>query len=242
VYRRFQLGLACGLYLFLAEAWATLQLSPFEASFQVSRNGLLLGTMDMRFTLDERGAYTYTGHTRPGELIGLFITEQVHESSEGSYQNARIKPLRYRYLLDDGVHKKQTVLEFHWSDGQVWTESEGQRWAQTAMPDTHDKYSQQLALRLDLARGEQLVSYPVADGGKIKTYEYQVVGDAWVDLPYGRLQCLQVKRSKQGRPPDYVIWVAPALDYLPVKIQHKRTSGDYAIELLRFARGGAVKP
>jgi hypothetical protein len=224
--------------LFLAESLAALPLEPFEARFQVSRNGLVLGTMDIRFTLDDKGGYTYSGHTKPGELLGLFISDEVHEASEGSYRNERIKPVRYHYLQDNGKRKKQTELEFDWSAGQVWTESEGQRWVQSLSSNTQDKYSQQLALRLDLAKGERQVSYPVADGGKIKTYHYRVMEDEWIDLPYGRLKCLQVKRSKQQHPPDYVIWIAPELNYLPVKIERKRSSGSYAIELMQFENKG----
>jgi hypothetical protein len=235
-------SLACTLFLPLAEASTALRLEPFEARFQVSRNDFVLGTMDIRFTLDAKGQYVYSGHTKPGELLGLFISDEVYETSEGSYRDDRIRPDRYHYLQDNGERKKQTDLEFDWSDGQVWTESKGKRWAQALPPETHDKYSQQLALRLDLAKGERQVSYPVADGGKIKTYHYQVVGEAFVELPYGRLKCLQIKRSKEHQAPDYVIWVAPELNYLPVKIERKRSSGDYAIELMRFEPGRSAKP
>jgi hypothetical protein len=241
-YHRLLLGLTWALLLPLTQGLAAVQLEPFEASFQVSRNGLILGTMDIRLTLDAEGAYSYSGHTRPGELLGLLISDEVHEVSEGSYLNDRIRPQRYHYLQDNGERKKQTELQFDWPDGQVWTDSEGQRWAQTMDPNTHDKYSQQLALRLDLAKGAREVSYPVADGGKIKTYHYRVVGEAWIDLPYGRLKCLQVRRSKQDHPPDYVIWVAPSLNYLPVKIERKRSSGDYAIELMEFDRSKPAQP
>jgi len=235
-------GLVWGLLLCFTEAWASLQLEPFEARFQVSRNGLNLGTMDIRFSLDGQGGYVYTGHTKPSRLIGLFITDEVNETSEGSYRNDRIRPDRYHYLQDNGKRKKQTDLEFDWPDGQVWTESEGKRWAQDLLPGTQDKYSQQLALRLDLAEGERQVSYPVADGGRIKTYHYRVVGEDSIELPYGRLKCLKLRRNKDDHPPDYIIWVAPELGYLPVKIERKRSSADYAIELMRFARGGPADP
>ena len=241
--RHYLLGLFCGLLLLpLTTAFAALQLEPFEARFQVTRNGFTLGTMDIRLTLDDKGEYAYSSHTKPGELLGLFISDEVHEASEGSYRNGHVKPDRYHYLQDNGKRKKQTDLDFDWPDGQVWTESEGKRWAQNLLDNTHDKYSQQLALRLDLAKGEQQISYPVADGGKIKTYHYQVVGEDMVELPYGRLKCLQVRRNKEDHPPDYVIWVAPELNYLPVKIERERSSGTYAIELMQFEQRQPAKP
>ncbi len=160
--------LTLGLILPLLAAATDLQLKPFQALFQVSRNDLPLGTMDIRLTLDDQESYAYTGHTKPGGIVGLIISDEVHEASRGSYKNNRIRPNRYEYLQDNGERKKQTQLDFDWPDGQVWTDSEGQRWAQPMTADTQDKYSQQLALRLDLAKGVREVSYPVADGGRDK--------------------------------------------------------------------------
>jgi hypothetical protein len=223
-----------GLLLPLLAAATGLQLKPFEAHFQVSRNNLLLGTMDIQLSLDAQGDYRYTGYTKPVGIVGLIISDEVHEASQGHYKYNRITPNHYDYLQDNGKRKKQTELDFDWSDGQVWTDSEGKRWAQPLVADTHDKYSQQLALRLDLAKGAREASYPVADGGKIKTYHYRVVGEDNINLPYGRLKCMRVRRSKESDPPDYTIWVAPELDYMPVKIERQRSSGNYTIELMKF--------
>ena len=229
--------LALGLLPALLEAATDFHLTPFDAQFRVSRNSLPLGTMEIHLTFDDQGAYTYSSYTKPGQIIGWFISDRVHEISKGNYVDDRIVPLRYEYLQDNGKRKKQTELDFDWPADQVWTESEGQRWAQPLVANAHDKYSQQLALRIDLAKGEQEISYAVADGGKIKTYHYRVAGEDDIDLPYGRLKCLKVRRSKESNPPDYTIWVAPELDYLPVKIERQRSSGNFAIELMRFDKG-----
>ena len=226
-------GFLLALSASLVHAAATLQLIPFQAQFSVSRNGIQLGRLELQLEISATGEYSYTGHTIPAPLVRLFYSDEIHETSHGRYQGDTIIPLQYEHRrLRQGEQEKLTRLDFDWADKKVWSESEGSRWAQAVTPGSQDKVSQQLALRLDLAAGKERTSYAVADGGRIKTYHFKVVGRETIKLPNGRLKCLRVRRSKGTRPPDYTIWIAPELDYLPVKIERKRSSGLYKMELL----------
>lgn len=224
-----------GLIALQIHANPALELKPFAAKFQVIRNSIPLGTLDLQLELTAAGDYSYTGHTQPGAIIRWFISDEVDESSKGYYTDRQIVPLSYEFRQSNSEEKKQTLLEFDWKAGKVWTLSEGTRWSQAINPGTHDKLSQQLALRLELSAGAKTASYPVADGGRIKTYHYKVVANEFINLPYGRLKCLKVRRSKENHPPDYTIWIAPELDYLPVKIERKRSSGHYSMELMQLS-------
>jgi hypothetical protein len=212
-------------------------LKPFEARFQATHNRLPLGSLELRFELEADGGYHYTSHTEPGLLVRWLITDQIQEASSGTYVNQRLVPLAYRYRQINGS-VKETLVDFDWTTKKVWTVSHGTRWSQDIAPGTQDKLSQQLALRLALAAGAASASYPVADGGRIKTYHYRVVGRDSVALPYGRLDCLKVTRSKDDNPADYTIWIAPELDYLPVKIERKRKSGRDTMELMQLIETG----
>lgn len=128
---------------------------------------------------------------------------------------------RYRQELDEADN---TQVRFDWAEAKAYTTSGGVTWAQPIEPDTQDRLSQQLLVRLHLAQGRQTMEYQVADGGKLKLYRFQVIGEERVKTPYGHLQCLKVARSKGSRPPEYTIWFAPQLDYLPVRIE-RRLSG-----------------
>ena len=206
-------------------------LEPFEASFEVTRNGLSLGYMDLQLSLNDAGEYSYSSQTRANAFVALFLSDTVRESSEGRIDGDRVLPQRYEYRQSNRKREKLTLLEFDWDKGKVQTESEGTRWNQKLPEGTHDKYSQQLALRLDLARGKSSVSYPVADGGRIKTYHFRVEGEEFIETPRGRLKCLRVRRSKENKPADFTIWLAEKLDYLPVRLERKQSHGRYRMEL-----------
>jgi hypothetical protein len=230
-YLLLRLTLVCGMLTGLGVQASEMRLAPFEASFEVTRNGLSLGYMDLQLNLNADGAYHYSSQTRANGFVALFFSDTVQETSEGVFDGAQILPQKYEYRQSNRKREKLTQLEFDWDKGRVLTESKGTRWYQELPSGTHDKYSQQLALRLDLASGKPAVSYPVADGGRIKTYHFKVEGEEFIETPQGRLKCLKVRRSKEEKPPDFTIWLAEALDYLPVRLERKQSHGRYRMEL-----------
>jgi hypothetical protein len=203
---------------------------PFSASFSVWRGALPLGTLKLNFSIDNRDEYSYHVHTQPGLLAGLLSGDEVIEESRGVLADERVRPTSYRYNETDN-REDNAEVRFEWRELKAYTHSGGVTWAQEIEPGTQDRLSQQLMVRLQLAQGEKKLSYQVADGGKLKHYHFQVVGEEPVKTPYGQLHCLKVRRSKETRPPDYTIWFAPKLDYLPVRIERKQKSGRYSMVL-----------
>jgi hypothetical protein len=205
-------------------------LKPFTASFSVWRGAIPLGNLELRFSLDEDEGYSYNAHTRPGLLAGLFSGDEVIEESRGRLGIKHVQPDNYSYY-ETRNREDNAEVHFDWPAKKAYTSSGGITWAQEITAGTQDRLSQQLMVRLELAQGEQDLSYQVADGGKLKHYRFQVVGEEPIETPYGPLHCLKVQRSKEQRPPDYTIWFAPKLDYLPVRIERDQSSGRYRMVL-----------
>ncbi len=223
--------MALGLLLWVYPACAgEALLQPFSASFRVHRNIIPLGSLSLLLELGEDGAYTYTAHTFPGFLAGLFSRNEVLEESRGRLLADWVQPGQYHYR-DQEQDSENTELDFDWVRLAVDTQSGGITWSQEIQPGTQDKLSQQLQVRRDLAEGRQHLVYQVADGGKLKTYEFRVEGEENVETPYGEFHCLRVRRSKESAPPDYTIWFAPELDYFPIRIERQQGERTYRMEL-----------
>jgi hypothetical protein len=212
-------------------------LKPFSAVFSVKRNVVPLGKLRLEFSLEEEGDYHYIAHTMPGMIVGWFSADEIIEESHGRLNREAIEPLTYTYE-DMGNEDDRAELEFDWPTGKVHTTSGGITWSQAIIPGTQDRLSQQLQVRLHLAEGEKDVAYQVADGGKIKRYRFFVEGEDTIDTPYGQIDCLRVRRSKESGKPDYAIWFAPALDYLPVQIERQRSGRLYRMVLDEITQTG----
>jgi hypothetical protein len=225
-----RLALGAILLGFSLAAGAATFFKPFSARFSVSRGAIPLGDLVVKLSLETSDSYFYHAETVPGMLARLFTGDEITEESSGSLTSDAVIPEHYS-LQQKGNEAEHTEIRFDWSDDKAHTTSEGVTWSQHIDAGTQDRLSQQLMLRLHLAKGMKEMDYPVADGGKIKRYRFQVVGEEPVKTPIGRLRCLKVQRSKGTRPPDYIIWFAPDLDYLPVRIERKQKSGTYRMSL-----------
>jgi hypothetical protein len=98
---------------------------------------------------------------------------------------------------------------------------------------TQDKLSYQLQLRLDLLAGKTDMTYAVADGGKLKEYRFKVTGEEQIDTPYGRYNAVRVMRDRgEDADRETLIWLAPELDYLIVRLEQTESDGKtYALLL-----------
>jgi hypothetical protein len=88
-----------------------------------------------------------------------------------------------------------------------------------------------------LDQGRHDVSYTVADGGTLKEYRYRVTGKETLELPAGTFRTVRVARLRKDIDQETIIWFAPALHFLPVRIW--RRDGDdeeYQSELEDFSR------
>ncbi|WP_207062037.1 DUF3108 domain-containing protein [Motiliproteus sp. SC1-56] len=151
---------------------------------------------------------------------------EFRESTQFRLYEERVRPLRYDYRRKVFGKKRSATLTFDWQALSVLNDVEDRPWKMQVPPDAHDKLSYQIQLRRDLAAGNTEMSYPVADGGRIKTYRFGVLGQESVRTPAGRFQALKVERL---RDPDSerktLIWFAPALDYAIVKLAQTEDDG-----------------
>ena len=72
--------------------------------------------------------------------------------------------------------------------------------------------------------GKTQLSYPLIHKGKEKTHKYNVIGTEMVETGMGNFEALVVQRQRSNPDRRTTFYVAPALDYLIVKINHRENS------------------
>nr|VFJ70060.1 MAG: Protein of unknown function (DUF3108) [Candidatus Kentron sp. FM]VFJ77319.1 MAG: Protein of unknown function (DUF3108) [Candidatus Kentron sp. FM]VFK17913.1 MAG: Protein of unknown function (DUF3108) [Candidatus Kentron sp. FM] len=196
----------------------------FSATYTVSVGDTIMGEANWSLKPTGGGHYRYDAVTFPTGFISLFYKSRRTEHSEWHYQGDRIRPLLYRYNRGGKKDRKVKVV-FDWDQGIVWNTAKGKTWEMPIPPGTLDKNVCVLALMQDLARGLRDFEYPIADGGRIKTYRFSFVGEEVFDTALGRLQTLRIKRIRENATRETTYWCAPKFDYLPVKVVHREKDG-----------------
>jgi hypothetical protein len=208
-----------------------------RAEYLLTRDGLPVANTVMELKLLPDGGYRYRSTTLPhaalalvGKALELDAAARIIEESSGQFVDGRFRPQRYLYRRVNEDHRTLSVT-FDWTESRAAMESEGKPWSMKVPDGTLDKLVVLLALRQDLASGMRDPSYSVADGGKLKTYRFERKGDQEIVTPAGTWLGVEVARSKDESPADYRLWLAPDLDYLPVRVEREEMGSRFRMDL-----------
>jgi len=229
-----RLLLLTGMLLMTAASAAPLP--DFEAQYRLEQHSLRIGTATIALHTDEQGGYLYKFYSTPSRWIGWLINNQLQESSRGQLTASGIRPLQYLYERSGG---KQRIarLSFDWQSMSVENDVAGSHWEMDIPPGTHDKLATQLGMMLALGEGKDDVTFTVADGGTLKEYRYHVIGKETLELPAGTFRTVKVAKLRKDIDQETIIWFAPALHYLPVRIWRRDSDDEeYQSDLENFSR------
>ena len=110
------------------------------------------------------------------------------------------------------------------------------------VPRLLDKLLYQYVLTRDLAADKPVLDYVVAEDGKIKTYQLRRAGKETLATPLGNLETIKVERRKEDSKRVTTLWFAPALHYLPVRLDHVEKDGQQTSALIQSINGLVPPP
>lgn len=158
---------------------------------------------------------------------------KLSEHSEFNWtDNTVVQPQHYVYSRTGLGRDRKAVLDFDWDTKKVVNNVNDKPWSMSIPEGVFDKLSYQLQIQSDLINNKALAPYSIADGGKIKTYEFEILGEENISTPAGDFKTVKIKRlhSNEKKRHTY-FWLAPDWNYLMVKVEQKDGSQSYSIDL-----------
>lgn len=210
---------------------------PFIAGYSLHTMGTRFASMKRTFTSNGNGEYTYLSETNTAGLLAVFRKDRIIEKSTWHLEGKQLQPLVYSYEHSGGRKDRDVKIHFDWSTRKIINTVNGSSWQMPIQAYIMDKLLYQLAIMQDLKNGEKKISYTVADGGKIKTYDFELVGEETVDTPIGNFHSLKLVRHKPNSKRATTIWCAKELGYLPVKVDNVENSGRRTMAIIESLAG-----
>jgi hypothetical protein len=207
-------------------------LAPFESRYELSIKGIRQGETRMQLEPDQPGTYLYHSLTQPKSVAAWFRDETVREQSRFELVARGLRPLEFEYQRSSDRADRSVTIRFDWKKNRVLNSVEGDNWSMPVPVGTLDKILVNLALMLDLQHGSRHLEYPVADGGLLKTYRFDVINEARIETPAGTFETVLVKRSRDNNQLTY-LWCAPELGYLPVRVERRLNDDMHYISELK---------
>ena len=197
---------------------------PFSATYAVSYRGIGAGSITFDFARDAAtGRYIYETHASPSTLARLFVSKAAMERSVMEIDDAGTRPIEWR--LDDGKsgNEGDGELHFDWSSNRVTGTVEGKPVELTAEPGTQDRSSISISVATALMRGVEPGTIPLIDDNRIKRYVYTKKETSTVDSALGKIDTVLYESTREGGSSRTSrFWMAPSLDFLPVRAEQVR--------------------
>jgi hypothetical protein len=211
--------LGCLWLTFTAASAAEIHIPLYHASYEVSRNGFQIGNAEFSLTRNGDGSYNYKSVTQPIGLAALFFSDVITESSRFTVRDGKPESLQYDYKHSSNDDDKTEHILFDWENHRAESSSGKRQKRLSIKPGTFDRALAQLAVSLDMATGKLADSYCVLDHGELSNYRMERDADGKLRTPSGNYQVIEVARKDIKKKRTTTFWLAPKIDYLPVKIE-----------------------
>jgi hypothetical protein len=222
-----------------ANAPAPMPLAPFLATYQVQVHGITIGAMERRLIRTSPEEFRFESITEATGIARLLYRDLVRETTSWRATATGPTMLAYEYH-QTGSKTRQVTITFDHDNGAIHNTVNGSSWDMPIETGVVDKLAYQVLLMLDLAAGPHELRYRIADGGRIKTYDFVVLGGETLTTPAGTFAALKLRRSSTGDDRNTTIWCAVELSFLPIRVdQEEADGGTVSIRLERFQPGAA---
>ncbi len=210
----------------------TLNLEPFSAVYTARYSGISLeATRTLTRTGDDRWEMT----TEARNFMG-----RISEISRFHIDDGHILSDHYRYQRRVLGSSKQEEQLFDWKQRRTGyyvnrgPDSKPRREIALDRP-LLDRSNYQLMLVHDLRNGAEELSYLIADRGREREYHFERLGRETLSTPQGDIETIKVARVRDDSDRQTVLWFAPELEYLLIKMEHSEEAGSaHTLSLVRI--------
>lgn len=219
-----KIGFIAGIASSVAFASQSYAMSPFSANYQFNYNGKNMGSATR--TLSKSGnQWTYVFAAKAGGIAS------ATETSKFSFNNGKIQSSSFNRVSKVLVHNNKMNMTFSPSSKIIKTQKDDKARSFAWKADVLDELNAELQIREDLKKSALKGSYLIADEKEIEARKFVKQGNEKVSTNNGTYDTVKVvmKHDKPGR--ETIFWLAPKLDYLPVKVTHVDQKSSYGLLL-----------
>jgi hypothetical protein len=209
------------------------RLPELDLTYRATWNGIGLG--DVAVTLkpdDGPDCYRYESQSNPVGIVKTFYGKP-YEVSRFCVRGGRVVPRRFQFVHDDD---DSFMLDFDMAARKVRDANGVER---EIPANAQDRFGMHQAVRLWVLsrQGEkdpaaEKFEFSQVDDEKIRTYTMAITGREKIRIPAGEFDAIVVERIDDPKK-IAKFWVAPELDFMPVKVVTLRPRANLEMELKR---------
>lgn len=138
--------------------------------------------------------------------------------------------MRYKIV----VRNKNLAMNFDAASRKINVDVGGKKSVLDFKAGTLDELNLEFQVREDLKKGALQPQYLVADEKRVEAVRFVREGREQLSVPAGRYDTVRVRRVHNNPKRTTTFWLAPSLDYLPVRVMQNDDGTVYDFTLSRF--------
>lgn len=215
------------------------QPSLFNAIYKLYSSGIEIAVSQRTINNSHDNKYIYRSESHTTGIASLFYKDHIVEESLWKFSDNQLYPLEYSYLRTRGKKDREVNIHFDWENNLITNRVNNSTSEMQLESGVLDKLLYQYAIMRDLQNGQFPDTYSIADGRKIKTYNFEKLGEETIYTPLGDLHTIKVLRHKPSDSTQtrLIFWCASKFQYLPVKIEQTEEDGQIITAVIESLSG-----
>lgn len=207
----------------------TFSIEPFQATYQVIYNDKPFGTATSSLQkINNEWNYNFSA------TAGDFINASAQSIFQ--FNNENIQSSKYNRNTQFLFFKNQNSIQFDAQKMNITTQDNKKSYQYPLEKNVYDELNIELQIRDDLKHSQLKDEYLVAGTREIKSLQLIQEGSEEINTNAGQFQTLKITMKHDDANRETTFWLAPSLDYLPVKALHNDRNFSYIISLNEYKK------
>jgi len=206
--------------LFALLSAPALALTPYTAVYDAKGSGFSATNQTTLSPADSSGRIEYRATAKARGLARLIKHDPIVEYTQFEEIDGKYQAVEYHYLFNDSGSKRNAWILFD-RDNLVAKSLYKRVTVELDIRSDHvDRLLEQLVFRADLMAGKVADKYLTVERNSLREAVYEKLGTETIVTKAGSFDTVKYRRQRIGSSRSLIIWLAPELEYLPVRLQH----------------------
>lgn len=203
---------------------------PRQAEIQFNlykgENGLNVGKVVQTWQMQDN-RYSLTSVAQATGIFSLIKSGKFVQTSQGKLTENGLEPDAFWIQRGQSADSTESAQLDH--KNKTLTLSSAQNSTTLPLPDgTQDLLSFAYQIAISPPQTGRTIKLFITNGRKLDSYEYQVIGEEWLELPQGKTKALHLSKVHNPKEDGTDIWLGIEQHYLPIKIRFTDRDGGVA--------------
>ena len=217
----------------------------FTIEYALKKDNTVVGMMIRTLKHLDSDRFLFESSSKTTGFISLFYKNSIHESTAWHISENQFIAEEYHYLRNKKDKLRKVDIHFDWDKKKIITTVNDSSWSMPIEKPVYDKLLYQIAVMYDLSAGRPIHTYRIADGGRMKEYYFESAGNELLSKSIGDVKTVKIIRHKENKQDRIILWCAPDLYYLPVRVDTYEDDGSVITAYIKRIEGlnlGSIQP